>query len=103
VTGANPPQAAVLATSVIAGLQSVLSAQHASIYGYPLIGVRLAQAGAAGEEIDHAREAEAAHRVTRDALLEQLAALGTPGVASAAEYEPASPVTDLLSAQRCWR
>ncbi|MCW2523938.1 MAG: hypothetical protein JWO63_2273 [Frankiales bacterium] len=82
--------------AAVAALQAVLATEHAAIYGYPVIGVNLTQSA----EIEHARAAEAAHRVARDGLLEQLAALGTAGAPAAVQYEPPKPVTDAASAQQ---
>lgn len=71
-------------------LQRVLASQHAAVYGYPLIGVRLAVTG----QLDRARELEAAHRLTRDALRAQLVARRLTPVAADPQYRPVAPVTD---------
>ena len=80
---------------VTAALQQALAREHAAVYGYPVIGVQLAGSGQA----DHARTAEAAHRLARDGLAEQLAGLGADPVAAQPSYQPPKPVTDDASAQ----
>jgi hypothetical protein len=76
-------------------LGAALAAEHAAIFAYGPIGVRLA--GAAATD---ARLAEAAHRSRRDALVLRLAELGaTPAPASAA-YTLPFPVTDRATALR---
>jgi hypothetical protein len=86
VTSPAPPTAA---------LQQALAREHAAVYGYPVIGVQLAGSGQA----DHARAAEAAHRLARDALASQLAGLGADPVPAQSSYQPPKPVTDDASAQ----
>jgi hypothetical protein len=83
------------ANPVTAALQQALAREHAAVYGYPVIGVQLAGSGQA----DHARAAEAAHRLARDALAEQLAGLGATPVPGEPSYQPAKPVTDDATAQ----
>ncbi|MEO6701548.1 MAG: ferritin-like domain-containing protein [Jatrophihabitantaceae bacterium] len=77
-------------------LQQLLAAQHAAIYGYPLIGSRLTDQ----TQIDRARTLEAAHLLTRDALRGQLASRGASPVAAQASYQPVEPITDPAGAQR---
>lgn len=81
---------------IAAGLQRVLAAQHACVYGYPLIGVTLTEAG----QVEQARSLEAAHRLSRDSLTAELVARKAVPVAADAQYRPAAPVTDAASAQR---
>lgn len=81
---------------LIGALQVVLAAHHAAILSYPALGVHLDDSA----QIQRARDLEAAHRVSRDALLSQLAGLGTIGVAPAVDYQPAKPVTDAPTAQQ---
>jgi hypothetical protein len=76
-------------------LQQALAREHAAVYGYPVIGVRLAGSGQA----DQARAAEAAHRLARDALAGQLAGRGADPVPAQPSYQPAKPVTDDAGAQ----
>jgi hypothetical protein len=81
---------------VAQALQRVLAAQHAAIYGYPVIGVALRQPGQA----QLARQLEAQHRHTRDELIAQLAARRTTPVPTEAGYAPPRPVTGPVDAQR---
>jgi len=76
-------------------LAAVLAAEHAAIFAYGRIGVRLK-----GAAVRAARAAESAHRAHRDDLVVLLAA----GAASPPPAEPAYalpfPVTDAASALR---
>ncbi|WP_326560349.1 ferritin-like domain-containing protein [Micromonospora sp. NBC_01796] len=76
-------------------LDAALAAEHAAIFAYGPIGVRLA--GAAATD---ARAAEAAHRTRRDALVLLLTTGGGTAPAAAASYELPYPVTDPASALR---
>jgi len=79
-----------------AAWQRVLSAQHAAIYGYGRLGVRLGDP----DETSMARRLEAAHRVSRDSVAATLVALGQTPVAAATDYQPPQPVHDAASARR---
>ncbi|HTZ43536.1 MAG TPA: DUF4439 domain-containing protein [Jatrophihabitans sp.] len=74
---------------IVDGLQQVLAAQHLAVFGYPLIGVHLGT----DADVARARDLEAAHRLTRDAVAGQLVALGVTPAASASSYPPPAPVT----------
>ncbi|MFY1669185.1 ferritin-like domain-containing protein [Plantactinospora sp. WMMB334] len=76
-------------------LAAALAAEHAAIYAYGPIGVRLRGAAA-----DQARSAEAAHRSRRDALVLLLTEGGGPVPAAAPAYALPFPVTDEASALR---
>ncbi|MFB9234364.1 ferritin-like domain-containing protein [Plantactinospora siamensis] len=76
-----------------AALVAALEAEHAAIYAYGPIGVRLAGGQAAA-----ARAAEAAHRDRRDRLVLLLTAQGTPAPDRAAAYALPFPVTDAAAA-----
>jgi uncharacterized protein DUF4439 len=82
--------------AVVQALQRVLAAQHAAVYGYPVIGVTLRSAG----QIRLARQLEAGHRHTRDELMAQLAARRVTPVPAEASYRAARPVTGAADAQR---
>jgi hypothetical protein len=84
------------ADPITAALQQVLAREHAAVYGYPLIGVRLAEQS----QINRARDLEAAHRLTRDAISSQLVARHATPAAAEASYSAANPVTDPAGAQR---
>ncbi|MFC4018048.1 ferritin-like domain-containing protein [Micromonospora sp. GCM10011542] len=76
-------------------LAAALSAEYAAIYAYGPIGVRLT-----GAARDAARQAEAAHRRRRDALVVQLSTAGGTVPADRAGYALPFPVTDRASALR---
>lgn len=71
-----------LAGAPAEALAQALAAEHAAIYAYGPIGVRLR-----GKRVGTARAAEAAHRRRRDALVVTLAAAGVAPPAAAASYE----------------
>ncbi|GIF02874.1 ferritin-like domain-containing protein [Actinoplanes siamensis] len=75
-------------------LAGALAAEEAAIWAYGLIGVHLRE----GAEQDQARAAEDAHRVRRDDLVEQLAALRAGTAPTPAGYELPFPVTDRATA-----
>jgi hypothetical protein len=76
-------------------LTAALAAEHAAIYAYGPIGVRLRD----GAERD-ARAAEAAHRARRDALVLALSAGGATPPPAQPAYALPFPVTDAASAAR---
>jgi Domain of unknown function (DUF4439) len=82
--------------SVMQALQHVLAAQHAAVYGYPVIGVHLRDPA----QVRRARQLEADHRQVRDQLMDQLAGRGASPVAAEASYAAAEPVTGPAAAQR---
>lgn len=81
---------------VTQALQRVLAAQHAAVYGYPVIGVTLRSAG----QLRLARQLEARHRQTRDELMAQLAARRVTPVPAEPSYRAAQPVAGPADAQR---
>jgi hypothetical protein len=82
--------------AVVQALQRVLAAQHAAVYGYPVIGVTLRSPG----QIRLARLLEARHRHVRDELMAQLAGRRVNPVPAEASYAAAQPVTGPADAQR---
>lgn len=76
-------------------LAAALAAEHAAIFAYGPIGVRLTERSRA-----EARDAEAVHRDRRDALILVLGAGGGAIPAAAAAYALPFPVTDKASALR---
>ncbi|MEO6501272.1 MAG: ferritin-like domain-containing protein [Jatrophihabitantaceae bacterium] len=82
--------------AVTQALQRVLAAQHAAVFGYPVIGVELRDPG----QVQLARQLEARHRNTRDELMAQLAARRVSPTPAEASYTPAQPVTAPADAQR---
>lgn len=77
-------------------LQRVLAAQHAAVYGYPVIGVHLGNPGL----VRRARQLEAGHRQLRDELMDQLAGRGVSPVVAEASYPAPEPMTGPAAAQR---
>ncbi|HJQ01873.1 MAG TPA: ferritin-like domain-containing protein [Jatrophihabitans sp.] len=90
MTAAIPP-----GDPVTSALLQVLEWEHAAVYGYPVIGVTLTDA----DQVEHARTAEAAHRLVRDALSQQLVSRLAVPTAAQPRYQPPAPVTDDASAQ----
>jgi ferritin-like protein len=71
------------------GLADALSAEYAAIYGYGIVGAHLT-----GANQDAARQAEAAHRSRRDALLVRMAAASATPPAADPAYTLPYAVTD---------
>ena len=82
--------------AVTQALQGALAAQHAAVYGYPVIGVALRSAG----QIRLARQLEARHRHTRNELMAQLAARRVTPAPAEASYHPTQPLAGPADAQR---
>ncbi|MFJ9405484.1 DUF4439 domain-containing protein [Streptomyces sp. NPDC101393] len=79
----------------LAAVQAALAAEHAAVYGYGVVGGRVAG--------DHRKEAQAAydgHRAQRDALRRTVRDLGGKPHAAAAAYELPFPVPDAAAAAR---
>jgi ferritin-like protein len=80
-------------TTATDALAMALSAEHAAIYGYGVVGAHLDQTTQAT-----AHETEVAHRNRRDNLLLRLSAAKVTAPAAAAAYTLPFPVTDRDSA-----
>lgn len=76
-------------------LQQALSAEHAAVHGYGVVGARLS-----GERRRWAREAWNAHRAARDRLRAELRAAGASPTPAAPDYALPSRVTNADSAVR---
>jgi hypothetical protein len=74
-------------------LIAALQAEHAAIYGYGAVGAKLDAA-----TIALARNAEAAHRTRRDALIVRLSGAGVTPPPTLPAYRLPFPVTDRASA-----
>ena len=74
-------------------LQVALSAEHAAIYAYGVIGSRLT-----GDELELAQDADRAHRDLRDTVADLVSAAGATPRAAAAAYRLPKPVTDRAGA-----
>jgi hypothetical protein len=95
--GPSPSPATPAVPDVVTGaLQQVLRAQHAAVFGYSLIGVRLSERA----QVASARTLQAAHRLTRDELMAQIAQRGATPDEAQASYAPTESVRDATSAQR---
>jgi hypothetical protein len=82
-------------TTVLVAAQAALAAEHAAVYGYGVVGGRIA----ASRETE-ATQAYDAHRSGRDALSRTVAGLGGRPVAAAAGYELPFAVADSAGAVR---
>ncbi|MFD5097737.1 ferritin-like domain-containing protein [Streptomyces albidochromogenes] len=82
-------------TRPVEAVQAALAAEHAAVYGYGIVGGRVAD-----ERRDEAREAYDAHRARRDALERTVRDLGATPVAAAAAYALPFPVPDAAAAVR---
>jgi hypothetical protein len=78
-----------------ARLADALRAEHAAIYAYGVLGARLDSA-----TVKLATEAEAAHRLRRDALMLRLSALRAQVPPAEAAYALPAPVPDRAGALR---
>ncbi|MGN5380382.1 DUF4439 domain-containing protein [Streptomyces lasalocidi] len=79
----------------LTALQAALAAEHAAVYGYGVVGGRIAEARRA-----EARAAWNAHRAGRDALAREVRDLGGLPVAADAAYALPFPVPDAAAALR---
>jgi hypothetical protein len=76
-------------TTQVSGLQAVLAAEHAAIYGYGVLGAHLAGAQQATATSDWV-----SHQVSRDTLETRLRGLGAQPVPASVAYQLPSPVTN---------
>ncbi|MGK5631354.1 ferritin-like domain-containing protein [Streptomyces sp. URMC 123] len=83
------------AAGALPAAQAALAAEHAAVYGYGVVGARVAH-----ERREEARSGHDAHRARRDALRRTVRDLGGQPEASAAAYALPFPVTDPDAAVR---
>lgn len=76
--------------------QAALAAEQQAVFGYGLLGPRLAEPA----DADLARRCTAEHEALRDATAAALAASGRTPVAPAADYPALYPVPDARAARR---
>lgn len=76
-------------------LQAALAAEHATVYGYGVVGGRIEQS-----RQDEARQAHDAHRARRDALRREVRDLGADPEPAAAAYTLPFAVPDSAAAVR---
>ncbi|MFF4601182.1 ferritin-like domain-containing protein [Streptomyces sp. NPDC001339] len=79
----------------LTAVQAALAAEHAAVYGYGVVGGRIAD-----DRRAEARAAYDAHRARRDALHREVRALGGTPPAAAAAYKLPFPVPDAAAAAR---
>ena len=82
-------------TQTVAALQAALAAEHAAIFGYGVLGARLA-----GVQRHSADLMWVAHRARRDRLRGYIEANGATPVAAAPAYQLPSPVTSSHAAMQ---
>lgn len=83
------------AEAVVTSLQRALASEHVAVYGYGVLGPRLA-----APLQPAAQQQDDAHRQLRDRLRDQIRARGATPVASASAYQLPVEVTDPASALR---
>jgi hypothetical protein len=81
--------------SPIGGLQAVLAAEHAAVYGYGMVGAVLG-----GAEQAAARADWVTHQESRDSVTALLVKLGATPVAASPAYELPFAVADAASARK---
>lgn len=81
--------------AVLDAVQAALAAEHAAVYGYGVVGGRVAESREA-----EARQAYDAHRARRDVLSRTAVDLGGTPVTAAAGYELPFAVPDAAAALR---
>ncbi|MFC4507966.1 MULTISPECIES: ferritin-like domain-containing protein [Streptomyces] len=81
--------------AALTALQATLAAEHAAVYGYGVVGGRIAAARRA-----EAQAAYDAHRARRDALAREVRDLAAEPVAASAAYALPFPVADSAAAVR---
>lgn len=82
-------------SGALAAVQTELAAEHAAVYGYGIVGARLA-----GRQRERARAALEAHRARRDALERTARDLGGEPAAAAPAYALPFAVPDAAAAVR---
>jgi hypothetical protein len=85
----------VTATTIVDAAQAALAAEHAAVYGYSVVGGKVA-----ADRRAEAQQAYDAHRARRDALARTVTDLGAAPVAAAAGYELPFAVTGPAAALR---
>ncbi|HEV7625097.1 MAG TPA: ferritin-like domain-containing protein [Streptomyces sp.] len=80
---------------LVEAVQAALAAEHATVYGYGVVGGRIEK-----ERQDEARQAHDAHRARRDALRREVRDLGEDPEPAAAAYALPFAVPDSAAAVR---
>lgn len=92
-TAVTPSPTGTAASSRVRALQAALAGEHAAVYAYALVAGRLT-----APRRDEALADLAAHRVARDDLVDELAAVGATPVEAAAGYDVAAPTAAAATA-----
>ncbi|MFI6849995.1 ferritin-like domain-containing protein [Kitasatospora sp. NPDC050467] len=92
----GPGSAAAIGPDAVNAFQGALSAEHAAIYGYGVVGARLPD----DQQRTDARTAYAAHQTRRDAWQRLLGGAGATPSAAAAGYQLPFAVSDAAGAGR---
>ncbi|MEU6236700.1 ferritin-like domain-containing protein, partial [Kitasatospora sp. NPDC047058] len=95
-TPSGAADGAAVAPEAVTAFQAALSAEHAAIYGYGVVGARLPD----DPQRADARTAYAAHQTRRDAWQRLLGGVGATPSAAAAGYQLPFAVTDAAGAGR---
>ncbi len=90
---ATPSPTGTAASTRVRALQAALAGEHAAVYAYALVAGRLT-----APRRDEALADLAAHRVARDDLVDELAAVGATPVEAAAGYDVAAPTAAAATA-----
>ncbi|MFE5586441.1 ferritin-like domain-containing protein [Kitasatospora sp. NPDC056531] len=91
-----PPTPVPTPGTALPALQNALSAEHAAIYGYGVVGAHLPE----DQQRADARTAYAAHQSQRDAWQRLLTTLGATPTPAAGGYQLPFPVTDAPTATK---
>jgi hypothetical protein len=81
--------------NLLDALQHALAVEHATVYGYGLLGARLSLT-----ELSTAQAAYAAHQTRRDAIARLVTDQGAQPVAPPPAYRPRAPINDRPGALR---
>ncbi|MGW6914082.1 DUF4439 domain-containing protein [Kitasatospora sp. NPDC054939] len=95
-SGSGSAAPSALGAEAVTALQSALSAEHAAVYGYGVVGARLPD----DDQRADARTAHAAHQSRRDSWQRLLHGVGSTPSAASAGYRLPFPVTDAAGAGR---
>ncbi|MFD5466211.1 ferritin-like domain-containing protein [Kitasatospora sp. NPDC127059] len=95
-TASGTPTPTTTPGAVLPALQKALSAEHAAVYGYGVVGAHLPE----DQQRTDARTAYAAHQAQRDAWQRLVTTLGATPTPAAGGYQLPFPVTDPTTATK---
>lgn len=87
-------------TSTSTGLEALLAGEHAAVYGYAAAGAVLVGLAAPGALISAVRTGYDAHRASRDALAEAIAAAGGAPPGAVPAYSVPFPLSSTIAVVR---